>query len=222
MFAPAAPARQKAAPARNNLCTRYKGSAMPRSARPLGTGAPPCLDPQGSLVQGVPPCTRRLAPAAAPASNDACKQHVLGLHRRLLLPTPMDARGMCSLLADGSSCQQQWLHSTAAAPASNPACKRHALRPRRRQHQPASMEADGMRRSRASGRSCQQTSLQAACAVSAPAAAPARNPACERNVLRPRRRQLLPTTLDARGMRLFRADSSTCRQQCLHAACTEA
>ena len=151
-----------------------------------------------------------------PASNNACQQHVLRLHRRLHLPAPMDARGMRSLLADGSSCQPQWLQaactktSPAAAPASNHACKRHALGPRRRQHLPASMEANGMRRSRA------------ACIKTSPAAAPASNDARTRHALGPCRRQTLPATLDVSGMRWFLVGGSFCQQPCMRAACAEA
>ena len=241
MFAPAAPARQKAAQTRNNSCTRYQGSALPRSARPLGTGAPPCLDPQGSLVQrgsalqatpcaGGRPCQQRCmqatcagaAPAASPANPNGCTGHALVACRRQLLPATMAA------LDGGRSCQQPCMQaacaeaSPAAAPASLDGSRRNAPKPCLWPLLPANFAASGMRCFRARGCPCPQPCMRAACAEASPAATPANHTGCKGHALVPRRRLHLPTTVPACGMPRGRADGSSCQQPWMPKARAEA
>ena len=136
--------------------------------------------------------------------------------RQLLLKT-LDASGMHRSLAAGSSYQKHGMQMARVeapppvAPAENKGYKRHASKPRRRQLPPATLDACGMRRSPAAGRSCQQHWMQAPCVDAAPPATPAKNNGCKRHASKPRRRQLLPATLDASAMRRSPAAGNSCQ-----------
>ena len=148
--------------------------------------------------------------AAAPARNNACKRHAPRPRRR----QPCSHHWMQTACADASK---------GATPDSNNPCKRHTVRSRRQQLLPSTPDANGMRRCLENGSSCQQQCMPAACAGASPAAAPASNTKCQRHAMVLRNRPLpLPTTMDANGMRRSRATGSSCRQQCMQAACAEA
>ena len=94
--------------------------------------------------------------------------------------------------------------------------------PRKRQLLPETIHASGTRRCLAGGNSCQQPWMQAACVGALLAAAPASNNGYRGHSSMPRRRQLLPATMHASGMRWGLAGGSTCQHQWKQTACAEA
>ena len=76
-----------------------------------------------------------------------------------------------------------------------------------------------MRRSLAAGNSHQQHWMHAACGEAPPPAGPASNTGCKHHALMPRRRQLLPKTMDASDMRRSLAAGSSYQQHGMQAPC---
>ena len=181
MQAACAEASPAASPASNNGCKGHalvvrrrrhlpgKRQLLPETTYASGTKAPPCLDPQGLLVQGhrlalirqanwYKGSALRATPCAGGSSyKQQCMQAACAEAPPAASPASTNGcKGHALVARRRPLLPAAMAASGTAAPASHHACKRHALRPRRRQHLPASVEAQVMRRTRASGSSCQQ------------------------------------------------------------------